>query len=147
MTYSTNNIDIYKIETREKALELIHNYYSNANQLLKYIDEYGEEIKGANISQYGIESSLPKSNDVNTTPFLYEINRRAKKDRMCEKLGQKMRPVQMAKQFIGDETEELVLEMRMDGKSLKKIHEVTGKYKREQYKIFDKIADDIVKHN
>lgn len=145
MTYSTNKI--YKIETKEKALELIHNYFTNSNQLIKYIEEYGDTIKGANISQYGIEATLSKSNDVNTTPFLYEIDRRMKKDRMCDKLGQKMKPVQMAKQFIADETEELVLEMRMDGKSLKKIHEVTGKNKREQYKIFDKIAEDIVKYN
>lgn len=104
-------------------------------------------IKGANISQYGIEATLSKSNEVNTTPFLYEIERRMQKDRMCEKLGLKLRPVQMAKQFMNDETEELVLELRMDGKSLKRIHEITGVNKRDQYKIFDKIADDIVKYN
>lgn len=146
MTYSTKT-KFYKIESRKKALELIHNYYSNSNQLIKYIEEYGDMIKGANISQYGIEATLSKSNEVNTTPFLYEIERRMKKDRMCEKLGLKLRPVQMAKQFMNDETEELVLELRMDGKSLKRIHEITGVNKRDQYKIFDKIADDIVKYN
>ncbi|WP_436867354.1 hypothetical protein [Mammaliicoccus sciuri] len=146
MTYSTKT-KFYKIESRKKALELIHNYYSNSNQLIKYIEEYGDMIKGANISQYGIEATLSKSNEVNTTPFLYEIERRMKKDRMCEKLGLKLRPVQMAKQFMNDETEELVLELRMDGKSLKRIHEITGINKRDQYKIFDKIADDIVKYN
>lgn len=146
MTYSTKT-KLYKIESRKKALELIHNYYSNSNQLIKYIEEYGDMIKGANISQYGIEATLSKSNEVNTTPFLYEIERRMKKDRMCEKLGLKLRPVQMAKQFMNDETEELVLELRMDGKSLKRIHEITGVNKRDQYKIFDKIADDIVKYN
>lgn len=146
MTYSTKP-KLFKIESRKKALELIHNYHSNSNQLIRYIEEYGDLIKGANISQYGIEATLSKSNDVNTTPFLYEIERRMKKDRMCEKLGVKLKPVQMAKQFINDETEELVLELRMDGKSLKRIHEITGVNKRDQYKIFDKIADDIVKHH
>lgn len=144
MTYSTEK---YKVKTKENALDLIHNYYSNANQLLKYCEEYSDIIKGASISHYGIEASLPKSNDVNTTPFIYEINRRMKRDKMVMKLSSKLTPVQQVKKFIKDETEELVLELRMDGKSLKKIYELTGVNKREQYKIFDKLACNIVKHN
>lgn len=145
MTYSTNNI--YKVETKEKALKLIHNYYNNANTLILYNNEYQESVGGPNTSKYGIEASLPKGNGTDTTPFLYEIDRRQKRDKFFLKLERKLYPVQMAKQFIKDDTEELVLEMRMDGKSLKKIYEMTGISKKQQYKIYDKIAEDIVKHS
>ena len=143
MVYSTNNL--YKVETKEKALELIHNYYNNANTLISYVKEYEDTIGGANISKYGIEASLPKSNEVNITPFIYEIDRRMKRDKMVMKLNSKLIPVQQVKKIIKDETEELVLELRMDGKSLKKIYQLTGVDKRKQYKIFDKIAHEIVK--
>lgn len=145
MTYSTKHL--YKVETKEKALELIHNYYNNANTLILYAKEYEDAIGGANISKYGIEASLPKGNVTDTTPFLFEIDRRIKRNKLMVKLERKLYPVQMAKRFISDETEELVLEMRMDGKSLKKIYETTGISKKQQYKIYDKIAEDIMKHS
>ena len=126
MSYATN-----KKYTSDEIYELIFNYRSNliaANRLKK---EYIDTIVGGNISQYGLEASLPKAVGQTSDPTFNEINRLIKQDSMIDRLENKVRYIQNRWSRIIDEEQAVVFNLALNGHNIKTISEMTSQSTRK----------------
>lgn len=116
MNYATN-----KQYTIEKIMDLINNYPFYIKRIIKLRERYLNEVAGGNISQYGIESSLPKPQGNNSDPVYNEMQRLLKMDKELSRLEYKVRYIQNRGERVVDERLGLVLNMRLSGKTYQEI--------------------------
>lgn len=116
MNYATN-----KQYTIEKIMDLINNYPFYIKRIIKLRERYLNEVAGGNISQYGIESSLPKPQGNNSDPVYNEMQRLLKMDKELSRLEYKVRYIQNRAERVVDERLGLVFNMRLSGKTYQEI--------------------------
>lgn len=116
MNYATN-----KQYTIEKIMDLINNYPFYIKRIIKLRERYLNEVAGGNISQYGIESSLPKPQGNNSDPVYNEMQRLLKMDKELSRLEYKVRYIQNRSERVVDERLGLVFNMRLSGKTYQEI--------------------------
>lgn len=116
MNYATN-----KQYTIEKIMDLINNYPFYIKRIIKLRERYLNEVAGGNISQYGIESTLPKSQGNNSDPVYNEMQRLLKMDKELSRLEYKVRYIQNRGERVVDERLGLVFNMRLSGKTYQEI--------------------------
>ena len=116
MNYATN-----KQYTIEKIMDLINNYPFYIKRIIKLRERYLTEVAGGNISQYGIESSLPKPQGNNSDPVYNEMQRLLKMDKELSRLEYKVRYIQNRSERVVDERLGLVFNMRLSGKTYQEI--------------------------
>ena len=116
MNYATNE----KYST-EKIMDLINNYPFYIKRIIKLRERYLNEVAGGNISQYGIESSLPKPQGNNSDPVYNEMQRLLKMDKELSRLEYKVRYIQNRSERVVDERLGLVFNMRLSGKTYQEI--------------------------
>lgn len=116
MNYATN-----KQYTIEKIMDLINNYPFYIKRIIKLRERYLNEVAGGNISQYGIESSLPKPQGNNSDPVYNEMQRLLKMDKELSRLEYKVRYIQNRGERVVDERLGLVFNMRLSGKTYQEI--------------------------
>lgn len=116
MSYATN-----ERYSTEKIMDLINNYPFYIKRIIKLRERYLNEVAGGNISQYGIESSLPKPQGNNSDPVYNEMQRLLKMDKELSRLEYKVRYIQNRGERVVDERLGLVLNMRLSGKTYQEI--------------------------
>lgn len=116
MNYATN-----KQYTIEKIMDLINNYPFYIKRIIKLRERYLNEVAGGNISQYGIESTLPKPQGNNSDPVYNEMQRLLKMDKELSRLECKVRYIQNRGERVVDERLGLVFNMRLSGKTYQEI--------------------------
>ena len=116
MNYATN-----KQYTIEKIMDLINNYPFYIKRIIKLRERYLNEVAGGNISQYGIESTLPKPQGNNSDPVYNEMQRLLKMDKELSRLEYKVRYIQNRGERVVDERLGLVFNMRLSGKTYQEI--------------------------
>lgn len=102
-------------------MDLINNYPFYIKRIIKLRERYLNEVAGGNISQYGIESSLPKPQGNNSDPVYNEMQRLLKMDKELSRLEYKVRYIQNRGERVVDERLGLVLNMRLSGKTYQEI--------------------------
>lgn len=116
MSYATN-----EQYSTEKIMDLINNYPFYIKRIIKLRERYLNEVAGGNISQYGIESSLPKPQGNNSDPVYNEMQRLLKMDKELSRLEYKVRYIQNRGERVVDERLGLVFNMRLSGKTYQEI--------------------------
>lgn len=102
-------------------MDLINNYPFYIKRIIKLRERYLNEVAGGNISQYGIESSLPKPQGNNSDPVYNEMQRLLKMDKELSRLEYKVRYIQNRSERVVDERLGLVFNMRLSGKTYQEI--------------------------
>lgn len=139
MSYATN-----KQYTKEEIYEFIMNYRSNLIAANKLKKEYIEVIAGGNISQYGIESSIPKASGGTSDPTFNEIARLIKQDRMIDRLEHRVLYIQNRWDRIiesDDEPRAIVFHLILSGKSFSYISHALGMDNRTIKKKLEEVAE------
>lgn len=126
--------------TSEEIYELLINYRSNLIAANKLKQEYISTISGGNISQYGLESSMPKAVGQTSDPTFNEISRLIKQDSMIDRLERKVLYIQNRWDRIVEEEQAIVFHLILTGRSFKYISEVTGRETRHVKQTLKNIA-------
>jgi len=111
--------------TTEEIYDFIVNYRSNLIAANRLKGEYIEIIAGGNISQYGLESAMPKAAGQTSDPTFNEINRLIKQDSMIDRLEHRVLYIQNRWNRITEERQAIVFQLTLSGRSFRYISEVT----------------------
>lgn len=147
MSYATN--EQYTVEDIYKMILEYRNNLLARNRLQK---EYIDVIAGGNISQYGIESSMPKASGGTSDPTYNEINRLLRQDRVIDRFEKKVLYIQNRWDRIierQDEMRAVIFNQALNGNSLTEITEITGySYAKVRHNLLEcaKLLQDGVIH-
>lgn len=130
---------------KKEIANMLRDYHWMINEIQrqrKVLESAGEKLT----AQYGIESSMPKSNHGNSDPVAKEAIRREKKYSWINKLEFKVLFIQERLPFIKIEREKAVLECMLDGMSIKAIAKHMGFSERHIYIIRSQVIDRIMEN-
>lgn len=138
MNYAT------KKYTMEEIYDFILNYRTNLIARNRLRQEYIDVIAGGNISQYGLESSMPKASGGTSDPTFQEITRLIKQDKMIDRLEHRVLYIQNRWDRIierDDETRAIVFNLILSGKSFGYISKTVGMDNRTIKKRLEEVAE------
>ncbi|PKD98548.1 hypothetical protein [Macrococcoides caseolyticum] len=130
MTYTTNQI-----------VRMIKDYQMNVKVVAKLRKEYIEDVCGANISQYGIEATMPKPQGQTSDPILREVQRLMKQDTVIAKYEAKVRYIQNRWDRITDEKQAMIFNMVLSGVAYEKIAKTVELSAQRIHQIINEIAE------
>lgn len=127
--------------TTEQIMTLIKDYQTNVQALHHLRKEYVDVVCGGNISQYGIEATMPKPQGQTSDPVLREVQRLMRQDTMIARYEQKVLYVQNRWDRITDETQGIVFNQLLSGVSYSYIAKSLGTSKQRVQQIVTEIAE------
>lgn len=128
----------------EEIYDFILNYRTNLIARNRLRQEYIDVIAGGNISQYGLESSMPKASGGTSDPTFQEITRLIKQDKMIDRLEHRVLYIQNRWDRIierDDETRAIVFNLILSGKSFGYISKTVGMDNRTIKKRLEEVAE------
>lgn len=125
--------DYYSVE---KILSIIRQYHINMNNINTLMHD---SIKSVGVSQYGLESSLPKANNISRV-VENEVIRREENSMFFAEMLTDMKYLQDRWGRVSDEKEALVLQLRLDGHSISDIAEILKMTRSGVYRMIERIA-------
>lgn len=114
-------INRYNLDQWLKDYHWMVSEISKARELSRKAMADSTNYKGAKISQYGEESSLPKASGGTSDPVSFEALRRANAFSRYLRYEAKVREVQERSKYVVGEREIYVLNRILDGDSMRKI--------------------------
>lgn len=127
--------DYYSIN---KILNIIKNYHIN----IKNMKELQIEARSVGVSQYGIDSSMPKGNTISSV-VENEVLRQMENVKFWADMATDIKYVQERLHKITDEQEAKVLHLRLDGCSVVEIAKLLGIERAHVYRLLKNIAKTI----
>lgn len=124
-----------------KVLEIIRNYHHNIN----YIRDMSRDYASVGVSQYGIEASLPKGNNI-TDAVANEALRQIEMTGYFADIMTDIKYIQDRWDRVTDEKEAQVLNLRLSGLSASEIGQVIGCSERNVNKILRQVAQTIISY-
>ena len=125
--------------TKKEIEKIIRDYHWMINEIAR-LKEF-IHINKNTTSQYGIESTLPKSKNKISDPVYMEVSRRELKSKRMIRLENKVLFIQQKLNQITDEREITVLECLLDGLSIAATARHLGLSERLIYQIRDNIVN------
>lgn len=126
---------------KKEIEQALRDYHWMVRLLVAKRQEMDDDI-GINLTaRFGIDASLPKPQGNPTDPVYFEYLRRAEEWKEVEKIERKVRFIQTRVGCIKDEKEKVVLNMILDGKSLRDIAKKLGMSHTNVRAIRDSIVD------
>lgn len=142
MNYATN-----KQYTKEEIYDFILNYRSNLIARNRLRQEYIEVIAGGNISQYGLESSMPKASGGTSDPTFQEIARLIKQDKMIDRLEHRVLYIQNRWGRIiesENEVQAIIFNLVLSGRSFRYISDAVQLDMRAVKKNLEEVAEKLI---
>ena len=127
--------DYYSIN---KILCIIKNYHIN----IKNMKELQVEARSIGVSQYGIESSLPKGNNISSV-VENEVLRQIENTKFWADVATDIKYIQERLHKITDEQEAKALHLRLDGCSVVEIAKLLGLERAHVYRLLKNVARTI----
>lgn len=115
----------------------------NVKVVAKLRKEYIEDVCGANISQYGIEATMPKPQGQTSDPILREVQRLMKQDTVIAKYEAKVRYIQNRWDRITDEKQAMIFNMVLSGVGYDKIAKTVELSAQRIHQIINEIAETL----
>ncbi|MFD1416816.1 helix-turn-helix domain-containing protein [Oceanobacillus jeddahense] len=122
--------------TVKKIMDIIKYYHINMNNINTLA---AEEMKSIGVSQYGIESSLPKGNGFSSV-VENEAMRQIENTKFFADMITDMKYLQDRWHRITDEKEAAILKLRLDGYRITDIAEIMGMERTGVYRTLERIA-------
>lgn len=130
MTYTTNQI-----------VRMIKDYQMNVKVVAKLRKEYIEDVCGANISQYGIEATMPKPQGQTSDPIIREVQRLMKQDSVIAKYEQKVLYIQNRWERVTNERQAMIFNQVLSGASFELISKTVGLTPQRIHQVVKEIAE------
>lgn len=121
-----------------KILQIMKMYHTNLNNL----QTLQKEMRSVGVSQYGIEASLPKGNDISSV-VENEALRQIENTKMWSDIITDMKYIQDRWYRITDEKEAMVMHFRLSGYSVTDISQEVNMHKSHVYRLLVKVAERI----
>lgn len=141
MNYAT------KKYTMEEIYDFILNYRTNLIARNRLRQEYIDVIAGGNISQYGLESSMPKASGGTSDPTFQEIARLIKQDKMIDRLEHRVLYIQNRWGRIiesENEVQAIIFNLVLSGRSFRYISDAVQLDMRAVKKNLEEVAEKLI---
>jgi helix-turn-helix protein len=129
------NEDYYTIN---RILDIIKNYHIN----IENIKEFGRDIKSVGVAQYGIESTLPRGNEISSV-VEREVVRQLNQNVFIANMITDIKYVQQRWHRVTNEKEAQVLSLRLSGHKAIDIATILGMERTNVYRLLNKVAHSI----
>lgn len=127
---------------RNDIKQLLHNYSWMVETIILKRNE-NNNIGQKVTTSYGIEAALPKGKGSTSDPIYFEVIRREQKTASIKELEAKVMLVQKAMDLISDVRERTILNMILDGRSLRSISRSTRIPLSNVARLRDNIVDTL----
>ena len=131
----------------EEIYDFILNYRTNLIARNRLRQEYIEVIAGGNISQYGLESSMPKASGGTSDPTFQEIARLIKQDKMIDRLEHRVLYIQNRWGRIiesENEVQAIIFNLVLSGRSFRYISDAVQLDMRAVKKNLEEVAEKLI---
>lgn len=125
--------------TTKKVMEIIKHYHINMNN----IKTLTNDMKSVGVSQYGIESSLPKSKGGFSSVVENEVIRQIENTKIYADMVTDMKYLQDRWHRITDEKEATVLQLTLNGYGSSDVAEIMKMSRSGVYRMLESIAMQI----